>query len=372
MTEYTDLNTTPRILLGPGPSTVHPRVLRAMAHPLVGHLDPQFITLMNEVQDLLRFVFETKNAITLPVSGTGSAGMEAAVCNFIEVGDPVLICVSGYFGQRLVEMAKRYGADVTVIEHTWGEVFSPDEIKTALEKKAAKVVMIVHAETSTGALQPLDGIADIVHHHGALLLLDCVTSLGGMPVEIDANGIDVAYSGTQKCLSCPPGLSPFTASPRAMQVLRERNTKVTSWYLDISMLESYWGDERTYHHTAPITMNYGLREALRLVYEEGLEARFKRHRENAEFFWAGLAELGLEPIVPLAYRLPSLTTIQVPDGVDAAAVSRQLLSRYNIEIAGGLGIFKGKAWRVGLMGYSSSQENCLLLLAALREILAGR
>ena len=369
MTEYTDLNTTPRLLLGPGPSTVHPRVLRAMAHPLVGHLDPQFIALMNEVQDLMRYVFETKNEIVIPVSGTGSAGMEAAVCNFIEVGDPVLICVSGYFGLRLVEMASRYGADVSVIERTWGEVFTVEEISAALQKKAAKVVMIVHAETSTGAQQPLDGIADVVHKQGGLLLLDCVTSLGGLPVQIDANGIDIAYSGTQKCLSCPPGLSPVTVSPRALQVMRERKTKVTSWYLDISMLASYWGDERTYHHTAPITMNYALREALRLVYEEGLEARFARHRENAEFFWAGLAELGLEPIVPLATRLPSLTTISVPDGVDAGAVCKQLLSQYNIEIAGGLGIFKGKAWRVGLMGYSSSKENIMLLLAALKQVL---
>ncbi len=369
MGKYTDLNTTPRILLGPGPSTVHPRVLQAMAHPLVGHLDPQFIHLMNEVQDLLRYVFETENRITFPISGTGSAGMETAICNFVESGDPVLICVNGYFGERMCEMASRYGADVTRIDRPWGSIFSPDDIREALMVKPAKVVMIINAETSTGVLQPLEEISKIVHQFGGLFLVDCVTSLGGMPVRLDEIGVDIAYSGTQKCLGSPPGLAPITVNPNAIEVLHKRKSKVTSWYFDINAIEHYWGSERTYHHTAPISMNYALRESLRMVYEEGLEARFKRHCENAEFFWQGLHEIGLEPVVPHEYRLPSVTTIIVPDGVDAGKVCSQLLSEYNIEIAGGLGEFKGKVWRVGLMGYSSSKENIVLLLAALGRIL---
>lgn len=369
---YLDLNTTPRILLGPGPSSAHPRVLRAMAHPVIGHLDPQFIHLMNEVQELLRFVFETKNTITFPVSGTGSAGMDAAVCNFVEAGDPVLICVNGYFGERLCEMALRYGADLTRLDRPWGEVFTPEEIKQALVKKSAKIVMLVQAETSTGALQPLDGIADIVHSFGGLLLIDCVTSLGGMPVKIDDNHVDIAYSGTQKCLGCPPGLAPVTIGPRAMDLLLQRKTKIPSWYLDFTSIAHYWGSARTYHHTAPISMNYALRESLRMVYEEGLEVRFKRHRENAELFWDGLQELHLEPIVDIQNRLPSVTTIRVPEGIDAGEVCSRLLNEYNIEIAGGLGAFKGRAWRVGLMGYSSSKENIVLLLAALARILSKK
>ncbi len=369
MKTYKDLNTSPRILLGPGPSMVHPRVLRAMAHPLVGHLDPQFVNLMNEVQELLRFVFETENKMTFPISGTGSAGMETAVVNFVEPGDPVLVCVNGYFSERLCEMSLRYGADLTRLERPWGTVFTPEDIDNALKAKPAKVVMIVMAETSTGTLQPLEEISKIVHSHGALLLVDCVTSLGGIPVEIDKTEIDIAYSGTQKCLGCPPGLSPITVGARALEVLNHRKTKVPSWYFDLTAIQNYWGDERTYHHTAPISMCYGLREGLRLIYEEGLSERFSRHQENAEFFWDGLAKLGLEPVVPLEFRLPTLTTITVPEGVDAGKVSRQLLDEYNIEIAGGLGAFKGKVWRVGLMGYSSSKENIVLLLAALSRVL---
>lgn len=369
MLNYSDLNTSPRILLGPGPSMVHPRVLRAMAHPLVGHLDPQFIQLMNEVQELLRYVFETKNKITIPMSGTGSAGMDAAVANFVEPGDPVLVCVNGYFGERLCEMASRYGASVSRLEKPWGTVFTPEEITQALTTKPAKLVIIVMAETSTGTLQPLGEISKAVHKHGGLLLVDCVTSLGGIPVKIDETGIDIAYSGTQKCLGVPPGLAPLTINERAAQILHNRKTKVPTWYLDLTEIEHYWGSERTYHHTAPITMNYALREGLRLIFEEGLEARYKRHRENAEFFWTGLKELNLEPVVDFEYRLPSLTTIKVPDGVDAAKVCTQLLAEYNIEIAGGLGAFKGKVWRVGLMGYSSSKENIVLLLGALERIL---
>ena len=366
---YTDLNTSARILLGPGPSTVHPRVLRAMAHPLVGHLDPQFIALMNEVQELLRFVFQTENELTIPVSGTGSASMEASLCNFIEPGDSVLIGVNGYFGERLCDMAGRYGAEVRRVERDWGDVFSPEDFEAALAQKPAKLVALVHAETSTGALQPMAGIAEVVHRHGGLLVMDCVTSLGGVEVAVDAWRVDVAYSGTQKCLSCPPGLGPLTVSPRAREVLHGRGTKVANWYLDLTMVEKYWGSERTYHHTAPISMNYALREALRLVYEEGLEARFQRHRGNAELLWAGLQELGLEPCVGLDHRLPSLTTVWVPEGIDEAAIRQQLLSEYNVEIAGGLGAYKGRAWRIGLMGYSSRRENVLLLLAALKALL---
>ncbi len=372
VTQIADLNTAPRILLGPGPSMVSPRVLRAMATPLVGHLDPQFLALMDEVQHLLRYVFQTSNELTVPISGTGSAGMEAALCNLIEAGDRVLVCINGYFGERMYDMAGRYGAQVDRLERPWGQVFDPGEIESALKGKNYKLVALVHAETSTGAWQP--GIAEIAaaaHRHGALLVLDTVTSLGGLPVEVDAWGVDVAYSASQKCLSAPPGLAPITVSPRAREVLRQRKTPVANWYLDLTLIDKYWGHERTYHHTAPITMNFALREALRLVVEEGLEARFARHRQNAERLWEGLDALDLPPLVPREYRLPTLTTAQLPPAIDDAAVRRRLLDEYNIEIAGGFGPLKGKVWRIGLMGFSSRGENVALLLAALKEILAG-
>jgi alanine-glyoxylate transaminase / serine-glyoxylate transaminase / serine-pyruvate transaminase len=366
---YSDLNTPERILLGPGPSMVPSRVLQAMAHPLLGHLDPKFIELMKEVQELLRYVFQTTNQMTLPISGTGSAGMESAIANLIEPGDSILIGVNGYFGQRLCDIAGRYGAVVQRLDKPWGEVFFPEEIEAALRNQPAKVVALVHAETSTGALTPLEGMAEIVHKHGAVFLVDCVTSLAGIPMKIDEWDIDIAYSGTQKCLSCPPGLAPITVGPRVRDVLRQRKTKVANWYLDLSMLEHYWGEERTYHHTAPISMNFALREALRLVQEEGLEARFLRHRKNSELLWAGLEELGLKLIVPLDHRLTSLTTVAVPEGVNEIQIRQRLLDEYNIEIAGGLGAFKGKAWRIGLMGHSSRRENIVLLLTALSRLL---
>jgi alanine-glyoxylate transaminase/serine-glyoxylate transaminase/serine-pyruvate transaminase len=370
---YHDLDVSPRILLGPGPSMVAPRVLNALSSPVIGHLDPEFLALMREVQELLRFVFQTENELTVPVSGTGSAGMEAALCNFIEPGDNVLVAVLGYFGERLVEMAGRYGAHVDRIDRPWGEVFDPDEIKTALSQKKYKLLALVHAETSTGVLQ--HGIAEIAaaaHQNGALLVMDTVTSLGGLPVKIDAWGVDIAFSATQKSLSAPPGLAPVTISPRAREVLRNRKTKVGNWYLDLSLLEKYWGDERTYHHTAPINMNYALREALRLAAEEGLEARFERHRANAQLLWDGLEELDLSLFVPEEYRLPTLTTPIIPPGIDGLAVRKQLLNDFNLEIAGGFGPLVGKIWRIGLMGYSSRRENVVLLLAALREILKKR
>lgn len=366
---YADLNTPARILLGPGPSMVPPRVLRALAHPLVGHLDPQFVALMNEMQELLRTVFQTRNELTIPVSGTGSAGMEAALCNFIEPGDRVLVGVNGYFGERLYTIATRCGADVCRLERPWGQVFTPDDLEDALDGRPARLVALVHAETSTGSCQPMDGLADVVHRHGALLVTDCVTSLGGVPVMVDQWDVDVAYSGSQKCLSCPPGLAPLTVGHRARQVLHDRKTPVGSWYLDLTLIESYWGRERTYHHTAPISMNYALREALRLVDEEGLEARFARHRANATMLWEGLEGLGLQLTIPAEHRLPSLTTVWVPEGVDEALVRRRLLEDYNIEIAGGLGAFKGRVWRIGLMGYSSQRENVVLLLGALERLL---
>lgn len=369
---FPDLNPSPRILLGPGPSMVASRVLRAMSAPMVGHLDPEFLAVMDQVQQLLRYAFQTQNALTIPISGTGSAGMEAALVNFIEPDDDVLIGVNGYFGERLCDMADRIGAHVDRLERPWGEVFDPDEIAAALRRKTYKLLAVVHAETSTGALQPyVAEIARAAHQHGALLVLDAVTSLGGVPVEIDAWDVDVAYSGTQKCLSCPPGLSPITVGPRARAVLRGRAARVPNWYLDLSNVEKYWGQERTYHHTAPISMNYALREALRLVAEEGLPARFARHRANAELLWAGLAELDLPPFVPLTYRNPTLTTCQLGPSIDDMAVRKRLLNEYNIEIAGGFGPLKGKIWRIGLMGHSSRRENVAVLLAALKAITAA-
>jgi len=366
---YTDLNPHVRILLGPGPSNVHPRVLKAMATPLVGHLDPDFLEVMNEVKGLLQFVFQTENNLTIPLSGTGSAGMEASLFNLIEEGDEVLVAINGYFGERMCQMIPRCGGRVRRIEAPWGSIFEPDQIEDALQERAAKIVAIVHAETSTGVLQPLEEISQIAHRYGALLLVDAVTSLGGVELKVDEWDIDACYSGTQKCLSCPPGLAPITFGPRAEEVLRSRRTPVRSWYLDLSLIQRYWGQERTYHHTAPISMNYALREALRLVYEEGLEARFARHKLNQRALVAGLEAMGLKLLVPQAYRLPSLTTVRIPEGVDEARVRSRLLREFNIEIAGGLGDLKGRIWRIGLMGHSSRREHVLLLLSALEYLL---
>ena len=364
-----ELAPPPRLLLGPGPSNAHPRVLAAMARTQVGHLDPYFLGLMDEIQELLRYVFQTGNRLTVPISGTGSAGMEACVANLVEPGDRLVVGCNGYFGGRLAEMASRYGGEVERLVRPWGEAFALDELAAALARHRPAILGLIHAETSTGARQPLEGVAELCREHDCLLLVDTVTSLGGLPVHVDDWGIDAAYSGTQKCLSCPPGLGPVTFGQRASAKLAARGSKVISWYLDLSLVLAYWGGERTYHHTAPISMNYGLREALRLVAEEGLEERWRRHLATAEALWDGLGELGLECHVDAELRLPSLTTVRVPAGVDAGRVVKALLADYQIEIGGGLGELAGRVWRVGLMGYNSRRENVDRLLGALRRVL---
>ena len=360
-----------RILMGPGPSMAHPRVLEAMRQPLVGHLDPYFLKVMDQIQEMLRYVFQTSNPLTLAVSGTGTAAMETSVANMVEPGDPVLVCANGYFGLRIAEMVKCYGGILTILERPWGDVFTLDEIEHALQERRAKVVAIVQAETSTGAHQPVEGLAKLVHAQGGVLIVDAVTSLGGLPLQVDDWELDVVYSGTQKCLGCPPGLGPITLSPRAVERLHKRRTPVANWYLDLNGLEKYWGADRVYHHTAPISAFYGLHEGLRLVIEEGLALRWERHRHNADLFWQGLDRNGLECHVPVDYRLPSLTTVRIPNGVDDIQVRKRLLDEYNIEIAGGFGELKGIVWRIGLMGHSSRPENVELLLGALKEILGA-
>lgn len=364
-----EMRMSARILLVAGPSMTDPRVLQAMATPLVGHLDSEFLKLMRHSQEVLRYAFRTSNHLTIPVPGTGSLGMEAAVANMIEPGASVLVCQNGYFCLRLAEMARRYGWRVTTLDKPWGQIFTPGEIKQALAETSAQVVTVVHAETSTGALQPLEEIARIVHQAGAILIVDAVTSLAGVELQVDAWDLDVTYSGTQKCLSCPPGLAPITLGPRAEEKLRTRKTRVPSWYLDLSLLPKDWGVERTYEHTAPISMNRALDEALSIVREEGIEPRWKRHQQNAELLWEGLQDLGLECFVPESYRIPVLTTVRVPQGIDEARVRLRLLEEYNIEISAGLGELRGKIWRVGLMGHSSRPENVMLLLKALGRIL---
>lgn len=359
-----------RVLMGPGPSDVSPQVLAALAAPSVGHLDPYFLKLMDEVQEMLREVFQTKNRLTLAVSGTGSAGMEACVVNLIEPGDKMLVCVNGVFGGRMSDVAARYGAEVMTIEVPFGEVFTTAQVEAAVREFQPKVVGIVHAETSTGACQPIEEISQVVHAAGALLVVDCVTSLAGMPVEIDRWNVDAAYSGTQKCLSCPPGLAPVTFSERAVEVMEARTTKVASWYLDMSMVRKYWSDQsRAYHHTAPINMNYGLHQALRDVLEEGLENRHARHRRNHLALRAGLEAMGLQYAVAEACRLPMLNAVLIPDGVDDKTVRGRLLNEFGIEIGGGLGPMAGKTWRIGLMGEACTQRNVFVFLAALENCL---
>src|SRR5437879_6222859 len=341
MQDVGQLKPSPRILLGPGPSDVHPRVLTAMATPLLGHLDPQFLEIMNETQELLRNTLRTNNRLTFPVSGTGSAGMETCVVNLIEPGDKMIVCVNGVFGQRMTDVAQRAGAAVTTIERPWGEVFDAGQIRDVLKKVRPKVLGIVHAETSTGAWQPLAELGAICHENDTLLLADTVTSLAGVPVEVDVWGIDAVYSGTQKCLSCPPGLAPVSFSPRAVEVINRRKSKVQSWYLDMTMVQRYWGEERFYHHTAPISMIYALREALRIVHEEVLETRWARHMRNHKALNAGLAALGIKYAAREEHQLPSLNAVLIPPGVDDLAVRKRSLSEFGIDIGGGLADFKG-------------------------------
>lgn len=358
-----------RLLLGPGPSAVHPRVLEALGKGTVGHLDPYYLEVMDELQGMLRQLFRTSNELTFAVSGTGSAGMEATVVNLIEPGDSMVVCINGVFGNRMADVAERAGAVVTRVERPWGEVFSVEDLESALQQAKPKVVGIIMAETSTGAYQPLEEISRRVHEVGSLLLVDAVTSLGGVPVEVDGWGIDAIYSGTQKCLSCPPGLAPVSFSPRAVEVIRGRRSKVQSWYLDASLLASYWGSNRVYHHTGPINMSYALYEALRLIHQEGLEACFARHQLHHEALATGLAALGIGYTAQQGHRLPMLNAVAVPEGVDDAKVRRGLLDDFGIEIGGGLGAFAGKVWRIGLMGYGARTNNVLLFLAALEHLL---
>lgn len=359
-----------RLLLGPGPSMVHPRVLQAMAAPLVGHLDPAFLSVMNDIQTGLRRVFATENPFTIALSGTGSAGMEAAIVNVIEPGDTIIVGVNGVFGTRLATVAERCGGKAIRVEAPWGHVIEADAIEAALQRSGpVKAVAIVHAETSTGAWQPLEAIGRLCQAHHTLFIVDAVTSLAGVPVEVDRWGIDVCYSGTQKCLSCPPGLAPLTVSDRAFAMITQRRTACQSWYLDLSLIAGYWAEgSRAYHHTAPVSMLYALREALRLVEEEGLPARFSRHRQNGRALVAGLTTLGFQPVPPADQRLPMLTCVTVPPHIDEAAVRAQLLQDFGIEIGGGLGPLKGRVWRIGLMGESSTEAHVLTLLHALEEI----
>ena len=362
-----------RLLMGPGPCNIDPRVNLAMAKPLLGHLDPYFIRIMHQVQELLREVFATRNALTIPISGTGTAGMEAAFVNTVEPGDRVLVCVNGFFGERMVEIADRCGAEVKKLEGTWGKPFDPAEVERELHAFRPRVLALVHAETSTGVLQPLEDFPAILKKFPeTLFLVDTVTSLGGHPVKVDEWGIDACYSGTQKCLACPPGLAPITFSPRAVERFSRRPQKIRSFYLGMDTLAKYWGNEATYHHTAPVTMNYALLEALRIVHEEGLDRRFERHRRNHLALVAGVEGMGLKMFVDPPHRLWSLNTIIIPPGIDDARVRKTLLEEYNLEIGGGLGPLKGKIWRVGLMGYNSDERNVVFFLTALEQALRGQ
>jgi alanine-glyoxylate transaminase / serine-glyoxylate transaminase / serine-pyruvate transaminase len=365
-------NFTPprRLLLGPGPSMVHPRVLRALSTPLLGHMDPAFLAIMDEIQALLRVVFQTENRFTIAISGTGSAGMEASIVNIVEPGDAVIVGVNGVFGTRLATIVERCGGKAIRVEAPWGQIVEPEAIEQALRRSSpVKAAAIVHAETSTGVWQPLEPIARLCRDHDTLFIVDAVTSLGGAPVEIDRWGIDVCYSATQKCLSCPPGLSPVTLSDRALAAIKARRSPCQSWYLDMALIAEYWAEgARAYHHTAPISMLYALREALRLVEEEGLPARFARHQLNSEALIAGLTELGLTPLPSAGQRLPMLTCVAVPAPIPEAEIRTSLLSTYGIEIGGGLGPLKGKVWRIGLMGESSTEAHVLTLLNALEEL----
>ena len=369
----TNTSPIPNLLLGPGPSNVAPSVLSAMGQPMIGHLDPKFLEILDRVQSRLRVLFGTENAMTLPLSTTGSGGMEACFGNLIEPGDDVVIGVNGVFGNRMSDVASRLGGNVTRVEAEWGEILTDDAMIEAIERVRPKIVAFVHAETSTGVLQPVEAIAKAARSVDAYVILDCVTSLSGLPLQLDDWGVDAAYSGTQKCLSCPPGLSPATFSPRAVECAKTRKTPSTSWYLDINLLAGYFGGERVYHHTAPISAIFGLDEGLRLIEEEGLQARTARHYDAAEALLTGLAELGFESLVDKAHRLPMLSSLLLPSSVKEmgeAAVRKTLLNDYQIEVGGGLGALAGKIWRIGLMGENARRENVARLLDALNKVLS--
>src|SRR5262245_30269848 len=371
MTIPGQLNPPQRLLLGPGPSDVHPRVLSAMATPLLGHLDPAFLAIMQETQELLRAAYLTKNPLTFPVSATGMAGMEACIVNLVEPGDRIVVCAGGFFGQRMIDVAGRAGGQVTVLEQAWGDVFDFDRIRETLKQVRPKVLAIVQAETSTGAMQPLEGLGKLCHEFDTLLIVDAVTSLGCVPVRVDDWQLDAVYSCSQKGLSCPPGLSPVTFSSRAEEAIARRKSKVQSWYFDMTMIRQYWGSDRAYHHTAPITMTYAIREGLRLLHEEGLDARWARHVRNHQALKAGLAALGLKYSAKEGHQLPQLNAVLIPAGVDDLAIRKRLLTDFGIEIGGGLGDFKGKVWRIGLMGHNSRPAVVFTILAALEQCLRG-
>jgi alanine-glyoxylate transaminase/serine-glyoxylate transaminase/serine-pyruvate transaminase len=369
----TSFNPPRRLLMGPGPSDVHPRVLAAMGRPTIGHLDPAFIAMMDEVKQLLQFAFRTTNELTLPISGPGSAGMEACFVNLIEPGDTVVVCVNGVFGGRMKENVERLDATAVVVDEPWGRPVDPARVEAALKANpGAKALAFVHAETSTGAQSDAAALCALAAKHGALSIVDTVTSLGGTPVLVDAWGADAVYSGSQKCLSCTPGLSPVTFSPRAVAAMKARKGKCRSWFLDFSLLTAYWGGgaKRAYHHTAPINALYGLHESLVMLEEEGLEASWARHRKMHDALRAGLEAMGLTLPVPEASRLPQLNAVGVPAGVDEAQVRARLLERYGLEIGAGLGQLAGKVWRIGLMGQSASPVHVTACLAALEAVLA--
>ncbi len=367
--EFKDIDPGDRVLMGPGPSNVPARILQAMSAPCIGHLDPYFLSVMDETQRLLRFLFQTENSLTIPVSGTGSAGMETCFVNLVEPDDEVVVCVNGVFGTRMSDIVARLGGQLIRVDGEWGRAIDPEVVQRAVQGKNPKLLAVVHAETSTGVRQPLEDLARIAHEAGALFLVDMVTSLGGMEGAIDNAGIDAAYSGTQKCLSCPPGLAPISFSAAAMKALESRKTPVVSWYLDMSMVRNYWDAERKYHHTAPINMIYALREALRIIVEEGLDARFARHQLNHRALVAGVEAMGLSMLVPESERLPMLNAVRIPEGADDMKVRKALLNDFGIEIGGGLGDLAGKIWRVGLMGHSSSRKNVFLFLSTLETVL---
>jgi alanine-glyoxylate transaminase/serine-glyoxylate transaminase/serine-pyruvate transaminase len=372
ISQIADLNPPERILMGPGPSGVHPRVLRAMSTPLVGHLDPYFIEIMEETKELLRYVFRTKNEYTIPISGTGSAAMEAAFSNLIEPGDKVLVPTNGYFGSRMESMAVRAGGEIAHVDAPWGEPLKVEDVSDAIDKNKPDIFAFVHAETSTGVLQnSVPELTSIAHENGAIVIADTVTSLGGVELEVDKWNIDVAYSGAQKCLSCPPGASPLTVNEKALEKIKNRNEPCRSWYLDLNLLNGYWGAEsgRSYHHTAPITSIYAIREALRIVQEEGIENRWERHLSLASALKSGVESMGIEMNAKDGYWLPSLNAIRVPAGVDDKAVVGNLLTKYSLEIARGLGDLSGQIFRVGCMGYSANARNIAYFMVAFGSVL---